>query len=415
MIKPVMDKTSSAKSKILIVGAGFAGVRAARKLARHDGVEVTLISATDSFAYYPQLYHAATGGSRSESSLPLSDLLASLPVKVVVDTITTFDPDAKTVTGQSGTSYSYTKLILALGSVTNYFGIVGLKEFSYDIKTITGAERFKNHLHKQLVDDHVPDLNYVVVGGGPTGVELAAALGDYLRRITRLHGLKKPKYSIELVEAAPRLLPRSPESFGAHIHKQLESLGIKVMTGSVVQAETVDALQLKGESITSKTVVWTAGVANNPFFKENAAKFTLAKNGKVEVDEHLQASEHVYVIGDNAATQYSGMAQTAIDNGDFVVRDIDLVLSGGNRPAYKAKAPISVIPVGERWAAAQWGPVLLYGLAGYTLRRLADLVGYADIERWPSAIAVWLQDPRHEDGCQICAQATIEPTPEPAK
>jgi NADH dehydrogenase len=414
MIKAVMDKSAHSKSKVVIVGAGFAGVRAARALSKQPDIEITLISATDSFSYFPQLYHAATGGARSESSLPLTDLLSGLSVTVVTDTIVKFDPEGKTVTGSAGATYAYTDLILAVGSVTNYFGIVGLKEFSYDIKTITGAERFKNHLHKQLVEDSVPDLNYVVVGGGPTGVELAAALGDYLRRITRLHGLKKPKYSIELVEAAPRLLPRSPETFGAHIHKQLESLGVKVMTGAVVQAETADALQLKGESITSKTVVWTAGVANNPFFKANEAQFTLAKNGKVEVDEHLQSRPNVYVIGDNAATQYSGMAQTAIDNADFVVKDIEAVRNGGSRRAYKPKAPISVIPVGERWAAAQWGPVLLYGIAGYVLRRLADLVGYADIESWSSAIKVWMQDPRHEDGCPICAKASGEPSPEPS-
>jgi NADH dehydrogenase len=395
--------SSARKPRILVVGGGFAGVRAARRLSSASHLDVTLISADDSFAYFPQLYHSATGGARTESSIPLADIMGDRAVKLVKDTITKLDPAEQTVTGASGAVYPYEELILALGSVTNYFGIQGLPEFSYDIKTITGAERFKHHLHQELIEDKKPDLNYVVVGGGPTGVELSAALGSYLHRITRLHGLAKPKYQIELVEAAPRILPRSPESVSARVQRQLESLGVKVMTGSVVEAETADALKLKGESIASKTVVWTAGVSNNPFFKANAEQFALAKNGKVEVDEHLQAHPHVYVIGDNAATQFSGLAQTAISDADFVAIDIRHALAGSRRPAYKPVAPINVIPAGERWAAAQWGPVNIYGYPGFILRRLADLVGYADIESWPRAAMVWLEDSRREDGCPICS------------
>jgi NADH dehydrogenase len=395
--------TTPRKPKIVIVGGGFGGVRAAARLSHHAHFDVTLISAEDSFAYYPQLYHAATGGSRSESTLPLAGILAGKPITIVRDTITQLDPDGRIITGASGATYSYDELILALGSVTNYFGIQGLKEFSYDIKSITGAERFKQHLHQELVDDKKPDLHYVVVGGGPTGIELAAALGSYLHRITKLHAMDSPRYTIELVEAAPRLLPRSPEAFAARIQRQLEHLGVHVMTGAAVQAETAEALQVNGQPITTKTVVWTAGVANNPFFKANAAHFTLAKNGKVEVNDHLQARPHVYVIGDNAATQFSGMAQTALHNADFAVADITRTLAHQPTTPYRPKAPISVIPVGDRWAAAQWGSFSFYGYPGYVLRRLADLIGYADIESWPKAVKVWLQDGRHEDNCPICS------------
>jgi NADH dehydrogenase len=394
--------TTPHKPKIIVVGGGFAGLRTVRKLSRHRDLEVTLISSEDSFAYYPQLYHSATGGSRSESAIPLTDILGGKPVTVVKDTITQLDPEARLLTGTTGATYQYDELVLALGSVTNYFGIKGLKEFSYDIKTITGAERFKRALHEELLD-HKPDLNYVVVGGGPTGVELAAALDSYLERITKLHGIKKPSYNLELVEANPRILPRGTEAQSARVQKRLESLGVKVLTSSVVQAETAEALQLKGQSITTRTVVWTAGVSNNPFFKDNAAHFTLAKNGKVEVDEHLNGRAHVYVIGDNAATPYTGLAQTAVYDADYAAADIVRALHGRPRPAYKPKAPITVIPVGEFWAAAQWGSVAIYGYAGYILRRLADLIGYADIESWPKAVKVWLQDSRREDNCPICA------------
>jgi len=397
-----MNNDSSNNHSVVIVGAGFGGIRAAARLSGRAGISVTLISSSDSFFYFPQLYHAATGGARTESAIPLSEVLEGKQLKVVQDTVTKLDPDNKVLTGESTTEYHYDTLILALGSVTNYFGIQGLKEFSFDIKTIAGAERFKQHLHKQLIEDKKTDTNYVVVGGGPTGVELAGALGDYLKRITKLHGMPRPSYKLDLVEAAPRLLPRSPESMSAKVQKHLEQLGVSVMTAATVKAETAEELQLAGESLQSKTVVWTAGVANNPFFKDNATLFNLAKNGKVVVDDHMQSRPGLYVIGDNAMTQFSGMAQTAIYDADFVVKDIMKARGGHQGPAYRAKSPISVIPVGTHWSAAQWGSLLLYGYPGYILRRLADLVGYADMEAWPKAVRVWMEDSRREDDCPIC-------------
>ncbi|HSX02252.1 MAG TPA: FAD-dependent oxidoreductase [Candidatus Saccharimonadia bacterium] len=390
------------KTNVVVVGGGFGGVRAARGLARQPGVSVTLISSHTHFAYYPQLYHAATGGVRSEAALRLGELLAGVPVRLVHDTATTFDPEARTVTTASGTVYPYDELVLALGSVTNYFGIEGLQEFSYDIKTIDGAERFKRHLHDQLIAEQRPELHYVIVGGGPTGIELAAALSQYVGQIVAQHGVRRPKYQVDLVEGAPRLLPRLPEAFARRIQRQLERLGVRVMTGAVVEAETAETLRLKGQSITSHTVVWTAGVSNNPFFADNAAHFNLAKNHRVEVNEQLEARPHVYVIGDNANTQYAGLAQTALDNADFVVADVARKRRRVARSAYRPKAPITVIPVGTGWAAVQWGGLQLFGYVGWILRRLADLVGYADVESWPRALGVWLRDGRHEDQCAIC-------------
>lgn len=391
------------KVRIVIAGAGFAGIRAARRLSRHAGLEVTLISPEDTFTYYPQLYHAATGGTRKESALPLTEVLAGCPVQVVKARLASFDPAAHTVATDTGQTLPYNKLILALGSVTNYFGIPGLAEFSYDIKSINGAERFKQHLHQQLTDQHAADLNYAIVGGGPTGIELAGALSDYLERIVRSHGITKPNYQIELIEAAPSLLPRMPAGVGTRVQTQLEDLGVRVMTGSAVEGETADSLNLKGEKIHSKTVVWTAGVANNPFFKDNASLFTLAKNGKVEVNEYLESQPDVYIAGDNAATQFSGMAQTALYDADFIVNDIFRQQVQQIRKTYKAKSPISAIPVGNGWAVVLWGPLKLYGALGWILRRLADLIGYADIEGWgPKAVRVWLADGRREDNCPVC-------------
>ena len=389
--------------KILVIGGGFGGIRAAVNLSKHPGFDVTLISNLTTFAYYPHFYHSATGGSRSESALPLTDVLRGTSVKLIKDVIVSIEPEVRTVTSSDGvTKYPYDKLVMALGCVTNYFGIAGLKELSYGIKSIEEAEELKRHLHEQLLADHKPDLNYVVVGAGPSGIELAASLDSYLERITRLHGLQPRDNFVTLVEAAPRVLPRSSEAVSATVKTRLETLGVKVLTGATVKAETADELQLEGESIATKTVVWTAGTAVNPFYYTNGQHFQLAKGGRVMVSNHLEAKDNVYVIGDNAATPYSGLAQTAIRDADYVAADIIKAIAGQSRPAYRPVAVISVIPVGKQWAVAEYKTLHIYGLIGSMLRRVADLIGYADMESWPQALRLWLQDSRREDGCPIC-------------
>lgn len=394
----------STQKHIVIGGGGFAGIKSARELAR-KGFRVTLISRQSTFAYYPQLYHAATGGVRSESAIPLAEIIGSLPIEVMEDTLTELDAVKRTVTGESGKSYPYDELILALGNVTNYFGIEGLKEFSFGIKSIEEAIEFKQHLHRQLVEERRLDLHYIVIGAGPTGVELAGALPGYLARIVRHHGLNPAKLNIELVEAAPRILGRLPEPLARHTAKRLDRLGVQTATGMQVLAETADALKVKGESIKTHTVIWTAGVTNNPFYKANASAFELDKGGRAVVDEHLQAAPHVYVLGDNAATKYTGLAQTAIGDAKFVVRNLVQARAGRALYPYRPVRPVSVIPVGQSWAAVAYGWLRCYGRLGWTIRRLADLVGYSDIESRGPALRHWLADKQGEEDCPMCEES----------
>jgi NADH dehydrogenase len=397
-----MTIPKSSPAKIVIVGAGFGGLHAAERLAAHEGFEVTLISSEDSFTYYPQLYHTATGGVRRQSNIPLTEILKGSSVKFVQDTMSKLDPDAKTVSCASGASFSYDQLVLAIGGITNYFGIPGIQEFAFNIKTIAGAEGYKQHLHQQLVDNKKTEDDYVIIGGGPTGVELAASLVSYMKRITRMHGLADAKYRISVVEAMPRLLPRSPDAMGARVKTRLEALGINVMIGAVVKSQTADTLQLENESIATRTVVWTAGVANNPFFKDNEL-FTTVKGGKVQVDEYMQARPGIYVIGDNAATQYSGLAQTAIADADYVVKDILNVHENHSRSPYHQKAPTPVIPVGKHWGAAQLGNTSVYGMPAHLLRLAGDWIGYTDVAPFSVAVKSWMGEFSGDDMCSVCS------------
>ncbi len=394
-----------AQKKILILGGGFGGIKTALELSDSDAYEVTLLSDKTDFKYYPALYRSATGGSRTASVIPLSDIFAGKPVTLLHETAAKLDRSAKQVVTISGKKVAYDLLVVALGAITNYFGIKGLAEYSYGIKSIDEAEELKHHLHNLMLNQHKPDLNYVVVGGGPTGIELAGALPHYLRWIMQRHGIKERKIHIELVEAAPRLLPHAPKDLSAAVARHLRKLGIVVQTGKTVQAETTDALVINGRPIKSHTVIWTAGMATNPFLKEN--NFALAKNGRVVVDEFLRAknepAQNVYVIGDNADTTYSGLAQTALHDAIFMADNLKRLATNDAPKAYKAKQPIYVYPAGDYWSAVLWGSVRIYGWLGWALRRAADWVGYHDVEPWWRASKLFMAETKTEEECPICA------------
>jgi NADH dehydrogenase len=392
---------SKTKHRVLIVGGGFGGTKAAIELSKLANVEVTLLSDHTHFRYYPGLYHTATGGRRAGTRIRLSDILEDRNVQVVRAIAKKLDRAKKEIITDDGKHYGFDQLILALGNVTNYFGIKGLAEYSYGIKSSEEVERFKQHLHKQLLDAGEPDLNYVIVGGGPTGIELAGALPGYLHAVMKMHGVADRKLSIKIIEAAPQLLPRMPKDISEAIAKRLSSLGVEVMLGTAVQGETRDTLMAGTTPLKSQTVVWTAGVTNSPFFKEN--NFKLTDRGKVEVDEYLQAEPDIFVIGDNANTQYSGMAQTALYDGHFVAHNIARQQEGAMPDSYVPKQPVSVIPVGNNWATVEWGKRHFYGYIGWVLRALSDLVGFHDLESWPKAGKQWITALQEEQlDCPNC-------------
>ncbi|HSX45873.1 MAG TPA: NAD(P)/FAD-dependent oxidoreductase [Candidatus Saccharimonadia bacterium] len=394
----------SKKQKVLIVGGGFGGVKSALELADDERFEVTLLSDDPDMRYYPTLYHTATGASHANSSIPLSQIFTDKPINIVKGEATTLDRKAKTVATADGQTLPYDSLIIGLGVVTNYFGIPGLAEFSYSIKTQAEVERFKAHLHQQLEDERHPDLNYVIVGAGPTGIELAGALPGYLRRIIKNHGLPPRAIHIDLIEAMPRLLPRMPKDVSRAVKRQLKRLGVRLYIGSAVQGETADGLTVNGKPIRSHTVIWTAGVTNHPFFGQN--KFVITNRGKVAVDVYLQAEENIFVIGDNANTPFSGLAQTALVDGEFVAKNLKRKAGGKNFKSYVAKQPITVIPAGPRWAAVVWNGIRIKGWLGWFVRESADLVGFHDLEPWPKATRQFMTEFSEEDHCPVCAAAT---------
>ena len=393
------------KEKVLIVGGGFGGVKAALELADADNFAVTLLSDQTDFRYYPTLFHTATGGSRANSSISLKSLFQGKSVELAQGVAQTIDRKAKTITTEAGVVYAYDILILSLGVVTNYFGIPGLPEYSYSIKSQDEVERFKDHLHRQLIDDRQADLNYVVIGAGPTGIELSGMLPTYLREIMKNHGISAKKVHVDLIEAAPRLLPRLPAEASRAVAKQLKKLGIKLYVNSIVQGQTPDELTVSGKPIRSHTVIWTAGVTNHPFYAAN--HFIMMGRGKVAVDVYLQAEENIFVLGDNANTPYSGLAQTALADGHFVAENLKRRAEGKDMKGYKVRKFVTVIPAGPKWAAVIYGNLHLYGWIGHALRSVADLIGFHDLEPWREATKQWFTEFGHQETCQVCTIAQM--------
>lgn len=383
---------------VTIVGGGFGGVRAALELAKEPTTSITLITDRDEFQYYPSLYSSATGHSHLESWIPLGEMFAEHPnIHVYLDRIVSIDAAHTQLTGASGTTYTYETVIFALGVVTTYFGIPGLETYAYGIKSEAEIKRLKQRLFIDIAERHRVDKNYIIIGGGPTGVELAAAMGTYIRRLCRHYEVRQHHVRVRLVEAAPRILPRSSETTSRRVTARLRRLGVRVEVGKRVEEEHATALLVSGDPIESHTVIWTSGVTNHPFFAKHPEVFHLAPNGRVEVDVYLRAADGIYVIGDNAATPYTGLAQTALHDADYVARTIHSFHRAQSPALYRPKLPVSVVPVGRNWAALEWRFIRIYGWPASFIRRIADLHGYTMLLPVTTALGAWRAASVYED------------------
>ncbi len=390
------------KKRILVVGGGFGGVKVADLLSKRDDLSVTLVSDRPDFWYFPTMYHTATGAPEDLTSIPLKRIFEDKKVKLIYGSAKKLNRETNELILKDGLKINYDYLILSMGVVTNYFGIEGLKKYSYGVKTIDESNKLKKHLHEQLVDDGLPDLRYVVVGGGPTGIETAGQIKKFLHHIMKRHKLAKKPIHVDLVESSPRLMPRMDPKAGRLIARRLRQLGVRLHLGKTVTGATATSLQLEGKALETETIIWTAGQSNSSFFEEN--KFEMTKRHKVKVNEFLQTGENIYVIGDNADTEYSGMAQTALYDAGYVAADLINRIDRKQRLAYMSQRPAYVIPAGERWAYVEWGRVKTHGFWGWLLREASNLVGFLEITNPINAGEQWLKEFKTDYKCSICNQ-----------
>ena len=373
---------------IVVVGGGFGGVKAALELSKRQIGKITLISDHSYFLHHATLYATATGKSTEESVIPLNVIFAKHPnVEIIEDRIKGFDPHRKLVSGKKK-DYHYDKLVLALGSVTTFFGNKGLESHAYGIKTLEDVFKFHDHIHDEVVHQKL-DKEYFVIGGGLTGVEMASALNKYLETLKDLYRLKNAQPKVVLVEAKSRILPHMSMTASEKVSKELHKQGIKVLVNHKVTALEGDTITVDDKLHSTTTAVWTSGVTNNPFFKANGGYFDLARDGRVNVNPYLEALDNVYVIGDNTTIEQTGMALPALKQATHVAKNIARVATKRPQVSYRSHSVPVGLPVGEKWGYVEWHGVYVAGRIGRLVRRWIELHGYSQLLPFHEALPVW--------------------------
>jgi len=373
---------------VVVVGSGFGGVKAALELSKRQIGKITLISDQDYFLHHATLYATATGKSTEESVIPLNVIFEKHPnVEIVKDSVSGFDPHRKLISGKRK-DYHYDKLVLALGSVTSFFGIPGMKQHAYGIATFNDVQAFHDHMHDEVVHNKL-DKDYFVIGGGLTGVELASALNEYLKELKSLYRLKNTASRVTIVEAKDRVLPHLSQSASELVTKQLKKQGIRLLTNHRVNSLDDDKITIEGKLYSTTTAVWASGVVNNPFFKANNGYFHLADDGRVEVNPYLEALDDVYVIGDNNTVKHSGKAWPALKQATHVAKNIARVATKRDQKAYYPRSVPVGVPVGERWGYVEWFGFYISGRSGATVRRWMELYGYCQLVPYHVALPIW--------------------------
>lgn len=392
--------------KVVIVGGGFAGVKAALELVNIEGFTITLISNKSNFEYHAALYRTATGRSPKEVALPINHLLRSAKnVNFVIDEIVKINTEKQCVSGTSGEYYEYDSLLMCIGLTANYYGIKGLAEEAFSLDTITHTIELRKHLHDMVVKDTKDSHSFVVVGAGASGTELAAEIGGYLQQLAKFHRREKSKVHVTLIEGSDRVLPLLSPRISKRALKKLKKRGVVVHLSKQVSSYEKNILSFSGQKIRTETLIWTAGSKNNPLFAKFDHIFVLAKNGRVQVNEFLAAQKNIYVLGDNAASKYSGMAQTALYDAHFVTHNLKRTQRGLKPIKYQPRKPIYAVPIGGHQALIQWGHIILTGYPAWLIRRIADFRLFREFEPLREAVQSWRAGNRKAQtmACDICS------------
>ena len=363
------------KKKILAIGGGFASVKLALELGKDDNFDVSLIAPHDQIEYHGALYRSATGRSPLEVVLPFREVFKHTPnVNRINDFVTELRAAEKEVKGLSGNTYEYDALVLGLGYEKEYFNTKGAREHTESMYTIFDSMALRNRMRDVFIKKHGQTVNIVIVGAGPTGLELAGDVATFADIVAEQFDTQKAKPHVTVVDRAPRVLPMLSEAASKIAEDRMKELGIKFKGSYAVDHCTSRHLCLtNGPVLHSDIIIWTAGSRANSFFERYPDIFTLDPKKRVVVSEYQQANNpNIYVLGDAASSKYSGMAQTAITDAIQLADNFKHFVRGQELIPYKDHPPIVVVPIGPNWALSPKGNHILTGESGWKVRREAD-------------------------------------------
>jgi len=395
-IAPAATTSQAHHPRVVIVGSGFAGLNAAKSL-KHLPVDVTVVDRSNHFTFQPLLYQVALAVlSPADIAQPIRSILRHQSnTEVLMDEVTGIDAAAQRVSMASGASLSYDYLVLATGATHSYFGNDQWEPLAPGLKSVEDAIEIRRRVllafelaeRQMLEQGWHPPLNFVVIGGGPTGVELAGAISDIAQLYMRhdFRHIDPAKSRVLLLDSGPRMLAAYPPDLSAKAEATLKQLGVEVHTNTQVTAVGPGWVEANGQRMDAVVTLWAAGVLASPLGKMLAAppaapsatpsaansEFKLAatpnvnldRRGCVIVDEHLNPSglPQVFVLGDLAhfeqdGHQIPGVAQPAIQMGDHVAKMISADLAGKPRPAFRYFDKGDMATIGRMSAVArvQW-------------------------------------------------------------
>jgi NADH:ubiquinone reductase (H+-translocating) len=385
------------KSKIVIVGGGFAGINLAKNL-KNAPVEVLMLDRHNYHTFQPLLYQVATGALEVETiAFPLRRMFQRQKnftfLLAEVIRIQTEKNALETSIGE----ISYDYLVLATGATTNFFGNKQLEHFTMDMKTVPQALNLRSmilqNLEKALIekDPEIKDdwMRFVIVGGGPTGVELAGALAELKNHIIEKDypGLDKNLMSVHLIESKPRVLGIMSEEASAKAKRYLENMGVKIFNGVRVDAYDGETLQINnGQSFKTKNVLWAAGVLGE--VPEGIPESSLQKTHRIETDEinRVKDFDNIFAIGDVAFVVapdlpygHPGVAQVAIQQGRHLAKNLIAIINRQATTPFRYNDKGSMATIGRNKAVADLGKLKLQGFIAWlmwSVVHLFSLIGF---------------------------------------
>lgn len=343
--------------KVVILGAGFAGLNAARKLGGVRDIEVTVIDRENHHLFQPLLYQVAMAAlSPADIAAPIRSLLSSANTRIIKASVQRIDVAGKQVTTDAG-RFEYDYLLVACGAQHAYFGHEEWEPYAPGLKTLSQAteirrrvlEAFEAAEREADAQERRRYLTFVVVGGGPTGVELAGAIGE-MSRYTLARDFRSidPRQTrVMLVEAGPRILPAFDTKLAARAMRDLESLGVQVWTSAKVTEVSAQGVIIGSEQIAAATVLWGAGVRASDVGRSLGADVDQVGRVLVNPDLSITAHPEVFVAGDLARCNGAdgkplpGVALVAMQEGIYVAKTIKNDLAG------KARQPFEYFDMGQ--------------------------------------------------------------------
>jgi NADH:quinone reductase (non-electrogenic) len=435
--------TESKGPHIVVLGAGFGGLTFCQTF-RHPEARVTLVDRANHHLFQPLLYQVATAGlSPAEIAQPTRAILSSKSaVTVLLDRVIDFKLAEKKVILEKG-ALAYDYLVLGLGGVTSYFGHPEWERFAPGLKSLEDATRIRREVllafekAESESDSAVQDrlMTIVVVGGGPTGVELAGAFAELARVVLRrdFRRIDPGRARIILLEAGPRILSHLPEDLSESAQRQLTSLGVQVRAATRVKAIREHEVEVEpaasapnagpSEMIWAENVIWAAGVAANPLTRKLGVELDRAGRVKVNPDLSLPAHPEVFAIGDMALVLQQdgkpvpGISPAAMQMGVHVARLLEDELES---PGTAHRAPFrywdkgTMATIGRSAAVALIGPVRLHGLIAWLAWLFVHLIFLVGFRNKLAVLLQWAYSYfAYKRGARLITNLPTEGAPAP--